>query len=353
MISDKTIQQVLEAANIVEVVGDYVPLKRKGQGFEACCPFHKENTPSFHVSASRGIYKCFGCGKGGDAVHFIIEHERKSFPEAVELLAAKYNIAFDVERGLSKEDYAKQLSAAQERAMILAYAEEHYHKSLLALPDEATAWQKLFERGYSRADAIAWRIGYAADNSKNITDTLINKGWYNTAISIGIIKTNKGVSYDFLRNRITLPIRNHKGELCGFSGRNIGDDTYAKYVNPPESEVYDKASTLFGLYESKGAIKQYGYAYLVEGNFDVITMHLAGADNTVAPCGTALTIEQVKLLRKHTHHVVIIGDGDAAGQKAMMKQIDLFLAADMRTEVVELPAGEDPDTFVRHLKQSA
>jgi DNA primase len=351
MIAPKTLEEVQSKADVVEVISRYLGesvLKKKGTNYTCPCPFHNEKTASFMVSSTKQIYKCFGCGKGGDAISFVKDHQHVSFSEAVEQLASMYSIDFHFDKGMDMVQYKEKLSKEKERALILSFAEDYYHNTLMALPRESQAWQKLSARGINDEQAVLWRLGFAPDNSKNITDTIINRAWYNNAQEIGLIVTKSGVSYDFYRNRIIIPIKDHNGNLCGFSGRSVDDQSkYAKYINPPESDMYDKKSLLFGLFDAKAAIKQFGYAYLVEGNFDVVSMHLHGVENTVAPCGTALTEEQVRLLKRYTHHVVIIGDGDPAGIKAMDKQIDLLLQYDFRTEIVELPIGEDPDSFIR------
>lgn len=346
MVSNVTLEKIKAIANIEEIVSDFVKLKKTGSSFTGNCPFHNEKTGSFSVSPAKGIYKCFGCGKGGDVFSFVMEKEKRTFTEAIEWLADYYKVEVEYDGKLDKQQIAEKKDREKEITAILRWAEEWYHQSLLNADHGSDVWRYLNSRGIDIELVTKWRLGFAPDNYKNITDTIINNGWYQPALDIGLIKTKNSSNFDAYRGRLMIPHLSKNGTLLGFIGRVL-DDSKPKYLNPPDSEIYSKSNELFALSTARSFISERGYVYLTEGQIDVITMHENGLENTVGTGGTALTREHILLLRKYTSHAVIVGDGDVAGTKAMMKVIDELLKFDMRVEVVVLPEGEDPDSFLR------
>jgi DNA primase len=311
----------------------------------ACCPFHNEKTGSFRVWKKTNKYKCFGCGESGDALSAVMKLAKKGFSEAVEYLADMYNVRIEHEN-TSKEETEEKRNARQEQFEVVAFAHKRFQDCLMRMPADAEVWQYLESRGYSRELAQSWNLGFAPDDPKFLTTPLINSGKYVPSDACGIISTKEGVSYDFFRNRIIIPIYNSSGIVCGFGGRALGDQK-PKYLNSPESPIYQKQSIWYGIDRAAKSIKKEGFVYVVEGYFDVMSLQNAEVYNTVAACGTAITEAHVKHLKRYTDHVVLCQDGDAAGYKAMLKTIDLFLMQDFKVEVVELPDGKDPDDFVK------
>lgn len=362
MITQSTIELIRSRADIVEVVGKRIKLKRSGSGHTGSCPFHDEKTGSFHVSPSKAMYKCFGCGKGGDAVSFVMEFDKLPFNEAMERLASELNIAIEYDKP-GKEEAPEKKERKAEMAAVLRFANEKYMATLSAAPNDSAPLQYLSGRGISLQVAQHWDLGWAPMDFKFLTSSLINMGRHAPAVDCGIITSKEGKSYDFLINRITIPIRDHNGNIITIAGRALpevakdgaANTDMAKYLNGRESELYQKSKIWYGLYEANRAraIKDMGYAYIVEGYFDVISMHEGGLQNTIAACGTAITEEHIAFLKRYTNHVVIMQDGDAAGVKSMLKAIDLFLAAGFKVEVVELPAKTDPDEFIRSFAAKA
>jgi len=352
MIRESSIKEVYGKIDIIDVISDLeVNLTKKGSNYTACCPFHEEHTPSFMVSPTKGIFKCFGCGQGGDAVNFVRQKKGFSFYEAMLWLGKYLGVEIEFEDNLTKEQREEKINIEKQTLDILDYAKDYYHKTLMKMPRESDVWQMLIKRGIDEQIVINWHLGFAHDNSKNLTDTFINKGWHGTSTEIGFLVVKSGVTFDFYRNVITIPLTDRRGNLIGFSGRRIGENKdYPKYVNPRESRIYNKSEVLFGLSQAQPAIKRNGYVYIVEGYFDLIQLHRHGVEHVVAPCGTAITSEQAKILRKFTDHVVLMGDGDQAGINSMFKSIDMFLAHGFRVEVVQLPESHDPDSYIQDLK---
>ena len=362
MITQATIEIIRSRADIVDTVERRIKIKRAGSGYTGLCPFHDEKSGSFHVSPAKGMYKCFGCGKGGDSISFVMEHDKLPFAEALERLAQDLNIPIEYDK-TGKEEAPEKKERKAEMAAVLRYANEKYMASLAQAPDESTAITYLTQRGITRQVAQQWDLGWAPMDFKFLTSSLINMGRFQPGVDCGILSSKEGKSYDFLVNRITIPIRDHNGNIITIAGRQLpevagnngtppaGGTGGAKYLNGRESELYSKSRTWYGLYEANRAraIKDMGYAYIVEGYFDVIGMHEAGLQNTIAACGTAITEDHVHFLKRYTEHVVIMQDGDAAGIKSMLKAIDLFLAAGFKVEVVELPHKQDPDEYIRWL----
>lgn len=348
MIPQETVNRILDTARIEDVVGDFVSLKRRGANYIACCPFHNEKTPSFYVSPAKGIFKCFGCGKSGTAVGFVMEHESLSYAEALKFLAAKYHIEV-----LEKEETAEEIALRQR------------NESLLLVSDFAG---KFFQANLDKEEGRA--IGYAYFKSRGLEDETIRKfclGWApvsRTALAVAArdagykeeflidtglcIKRDDGTLSDRFYDRAIFPIHSVSGRVIAFGGRTLKTDkSVAKYVNSPETEIYVKSRSLYGIYYAKNEISRRDKCYLVEGYLDVISMHQLGITNVVASSGTSLTVEQIRLIRKFTENVTIIYDGDSAGIHAALRGIGLVLKEGLNVKVVLLPDGDDPDSYSR------
>ncbi|CDN31665.1 DNA primase [Mucinivorans hirudinis] len=344
MIDRSTIDRIFSAADIVEVVSDYVTLKRKGVNYTACCPFHNEKTPSFMVSPAKGLYKCFGCGKGGNSVSFVMEHEKLSYPEALRLLAKKYNITIE-ERQLSEEEVVSNND--RESMMVLnSWASDFFVQEL---PKADFAYQYFVERGFTEQTIKKFGLGYCPENGEMAVAAL-KAGFQEQFLErTGLAgKRERGGFYDRFFGRVMFPIHSLSGRVIGFGGRTLrADKKVAKYLNSPESEVYHKSFTLYGIFFAKKAITQSDRCILVEGYTDVIQMHQAGIENVVASSGTSLTEEQIRLIKRFTNNITVIYDGDSAGIKASMRGIDMILQAGLTVRCVMLPEGEDPDSFAK------
>lgn len=357
MIKQETIDLVRSRVDILDVLGKRITLKRAGATMMACCPFHGEKTPSFHVWQKSQQYKCFGCGESGDAIGFLMKHDKLDFVEAIEHLAAEYNITIEYDE-VQKQEAQERKDKKLEMQQVLDFACKQYHKGLIALPNDAAAKQYLQQRHIGEDIIQKWSLGFAPHDFKYLTSPLINMGKFEPAVDAGIINSKEGKSYDFLVNRIVIPVHDVNGRLVTLAGRALpeaGSKEMAKYLNGRESLLYTKSKVLYGLYQAVNskAIDAAGFAYMVEGYFDVISLHEAEVQNVVAPCGTAITQEQVAFLKRYTQHIVLMQDADKAGVKSMMKAIDLFLTMDFKVEVVELPGNMDPDEFVRHKRAAA
>lgn len=354
MLTEKSIQQVRDAS-ITEVISHYLKLDRSGF---ACCPFHNEKSASFKVTEAKGIYKCFGCGEAGDHISFVMKQDKLQFIEAVERIAQLTGIPLEYEELPDKEKYQEQKAIKDQMAEVLQFAITDYKDQLWKLPADHPVVLYLGSRGLS-ADIIAeWQLGWATADWKHISSDIINKNWFTPAEHLGIIKrinspSGDGGTYDGYRSRITIPITNKYGQYIGLAGRFFEidpadkDKKNPKYINPPQNELYDKSQVLYGLSKAIKAIEQKGFAYLVEGYFDVISMHTHGHSNSIATCGTALTIAQANLLRRYTSHAVIMRDADDAGRKAAVKDLHILLKAGFKTDIIILPDGEDPDTYIQ------
>jgi DNA primase len=352
-ISKESIDRVKDQIEIAEVIGDFVSLKRKGQNLWACCPFHQEKSPSFSVSPAKQIFKCFGCGKAGDAITFIEEIEGLNYIEAIRYLADKYGIEIE-----EKEESPAELLAQNERESLfiaLQHASELYHKQLLE--DEtgrAIGLSYFRERGFSDATIKKFQLGYSPeewsfilDHAKNFSPEILEKAGL-------ILKSEEGRTYDRFRARVMFPIFNTAGKVVGFGGRTLSKDKkQAKYINSPESPVYHKSKILYGLFQSRQSIRAQDLCYLVEGYTDVISMHQAGVENVVASSGTSLTEDQIKLISRYTQNVTVLFDGDAAGIKASLRGIDMLLEQNLDVRVVIFPDGEDPDSYSKKVGSQA
>ncbi|MCB0429608.1 MAG: DNA primase [Flavobacteriales bacterium] len=347
MIPQSTIDQILEAARIEEVVGDYVSLKKRGTNLIGLCPFHDEKTPSFNVSPTKGIYKCFGCGKAGTSVNFLMDHEHLSFPEAVRFLGKKYGIEVAEEE---QTDEQKEADRTRESLYIVSGFAQRFFTETLHETDEGKAigLTYLRQRGVSPDMMERFLIGFAPDKWDGLLKAATDQG-YNPEFldQTGLTLSGEdGRRHDRFRGRVMFPIRNLSGRVIGFGGRTLRTDKKtAKYINSPESEIYHKSNVLYGLFEARKAIVDEDSCYLVEGYTDVISLHQAGVENVVASSGTSLTEGQIRLIRRYTPNIVILYDGDAAGIKASFRGLDLILQEGMNVKVVLFPDGEDPDSF--------
>ncbi|MCB9034968.1 MAG: DNA primase [Chitinophagales bacterium] len=348
MISRDSIRQIIEAARIEEVVADFVPLKKAGSVLKGNCPFHMEKTPSFVVNPNKNIFKCFGCGKGGDAVKFVMEHEKFTYPEALRFLAQKFNITI-VETESSEQD--KQAAQEQESIyIVLNYAKKFFQEQLFDTEQGKNIGLSYFkERGFLESTIKSFDLGYAPDSYDAFYNQAIANGHQKERlINAGLIKEKNEKCYDFFRDRVMFPIHNVSGKVIAFGGRILKQNEKApKYINTPETEVYHKSHIVYGIYQAKNEIRQQEVCYLVEGYTDVISLHQAGIKNVVASSGTALTKEQVLLIKRFTQNITILYDGDNAGIKAALRGLDIVLEQGLNVHLVLLPNGEDPDSFVQ------
>lgn len=356
MIDQETIQRIMDAARIEEVIGDFVSLKKRGANHIGCCPFHNEKTPSFYVSPSKGIFKCFGCGEAGDVVAFLKKHEHYTYPEALQYLARKYNIEIQ-EQELTPEEQQRQT----ERDGLFHVTEfaQKYFADLL-FNDEmgrAVGLSYFHQRGMSDEIIRRFGLGYCLDEWSNFTDHALKNGYSDAVLEktgLTIYKEDTGKKYDRFRGRVMFPIYSISGRVLGFSGRVLSSEKQAaKYVNSPDSDIYNKSRILYGLFQARTAIAKANKCYLVEGNIDVVSMHQSGVENTVASCGTSLTVEQIRLIKRYTPNVTVLYDGDSAGIKAALRAVDLLFAEGMHVRLVLFPDGEDPDSYAQKYGSSA
>ena len=352
MILQKTIQEIQDAARIEDVVGDFITLKRRGSNLTGLCPFHNEKTPSFSVNPARNIFKCFGCGKGGDPITFIMEHESISYPEALKFIAKKYNIPIEEtevsQEYLAEKQVSDSLYIVNERAL-------KFYQDLLFESDKGKSIGLAYfkERGFREETIRKWGLGYSTDDSNLLTKTLITEGFSLDHLrKVGL--TSKEYERDFFRNRVMFTIHSLSGKPIAFAGRIMQKDTNApKYINSPETEIYVKSRSLYGMYHARKAMQKEDECILVEGYTDVISLHQAGIENVVASSGTSLTVDQIRMIKRFTPNIKILYDGDAAGIKAAIRGLDMVLEEDMNVRVVLLPNKEDPDSYVQKLGATA
>lgn len=349
MIDRTTVQKILDAAKIEEVVGDFVTLKRRGVNYIGLCPFHNEKTPSFTVSPAKNICHCFGCGKGGSPVNFIMEHENLSYVDALRYLAKKYRIEI-VEKELTKEEMDKR----NDRENMLAankFALEFFENALNNTDEGRNIGMAYFrERGFRDDTIKKFCLGYSPDSFEALGKAATKAGFsHKTLVDVGLcIENQRGGLTDRFRGRVMFPVHSISGQIVAFGGRVLKKtENTGKYVNSPESEIYHKSNELYGLYFAKNAIQRNDVCYLVEGYADVISMHQAGIENVVASSGTSLTTGQIRLIHRFTSNIIVLYDGDAAGIHASIRGIDMLLSEGMQVEVLLLPDGEDPDSFAR------
>jgi len=349
MIPKETVDLILDTARIDEVVGEFVSLKKRGASMIGLCPFHNEKTPSFNVSPARGIYKCFGCSKGGNSVNFIMEHEHLSYPEALRWLAKKYNI--EVQEEKKSDEQQERDNERESLFVVLNFAQKHYTKNLHETEQGKAIGLSYFrERGFRPEIIEKFQLGFSPDTWRDLTDAALAAGYkLENLVKAGLTiqnEENKDKFFDRFKGRMIFPIHNASGRVLGFGGRTLlTDKKVAKYINSPETEVYHKSNVLYGLYFAKKQIIQDDVCYLVEGYTDVLAMHQAGIENAVASSGTALTVEQIRLIRRYTPNITILYDGDPAGIKASFRGIDLILEEGMNVRVLLFPNNDDPDSY--------
>ena len=362
MIDRATVEKILDATEIVDVISDFVTLKRRGANYIACCPFHNEKTPSFSVSPSKGIFKCFGCGKAGSAVTFVMEHEQMTYPEALKYLARKYGIEVH-EQEESAEDTADRLKR-ESMIAVSEFASRFYADALFNTSEGHSVGLSYFrqKRGFSDETIRKFGLGWSPSGrsfagepaAATLPRTALQNGYKaEYLLSTGLCYEHGGELVDKFRERVIFPIHSLSGRVIAFGGRTLREDkAVAKYLNSPESDIYHKSRSLYGIYFAKSAIAREQKCYLVEGYTDVISMHQAGIENVTASSGTSLTTDQIRLIKRFTNNVTVLYDGDAAGIKASLRGINMLLEEGMIIKVVLLPDGEDPDSFARsHTRQ--
>ena len=349
MIPQDTVDKILDSAQIVDVISDFVSLKRRGANYIACCPFHNEKTPSFYVSPAKGIYKCFGCGKSGTAVGFVMEHESMTYVEALKYLARKYGIEVK-----EKEDSPEEIAARQRNEsllLVMDYTEQFFKDSLKTQEGRSIGYAYFRSRGLEDATIEKYGLGWSPKSGHALAEAALAKGYkeeFLTATGV-CIKRNDGSLIDKFYDRAMFPIHSVSGRVIAFGGRTLRSDyktaNIGKYVNSPETEIYDKSRSLYGIYFAKSEISKLDKCYLVEGYLDVLSMHQLGITNVVASSGTSLTVPQIRLIKKFTDNVTIMYDGDAAGIHAALRGIGLILKEGLKVRVVLLPDGDDPDSY--------
>jgi DNA primase len=386
MINRQTIDRIFEASRVEEVVADFVSLKKRGTNMIGLCPFHNEKTPSFYVSPTKGIYKCFGCGKAGNSVNFIMEHEQLNYPEALKWLAAKYNIEIEEEDRNPQEEIERKKQDEQRESLyvVCSFAQKHFTHNLNNTDEgKSVALSYFVERGFRKDIIDKFQLGYSPDAWRDLTDAALKNGFkleYLEKAGLTIVKKEEGPSakaqdgkseegkngeqatetlntqhstrnteqkfFDRFKGRVIFPVHNVTGRVIAFGGRTLKTDAkLAKYINSPETEIYHKSNVLYGLYFSKKAIIQEDVCFLVEGYTDVISLHQAGIENVVASSGTSLTVEQIRAINRYTKNITILYDGDPAGIKASFRGIDLILEEGMNVRVLLFPNGDDPDSY--------
>jgi len=350
MISPATVDRILRAADIVEVVGDFVRLKKRGTNYTGLCPFHGEKTPSFSVSPAKELYKCFGCGKGGGAVNFIMEYEKISYPEALRYLAGKYNI--EIEEIKYSNEEAEKISQKESILIFLQAVQKYYADNLLNQEEgQIIGLSYAKERGLTMQTIEKFGLGWSNSGFETLKNWALSNGYTeDVLINSGMsYKTEDGLKIlDRFRERLIFPIHNQLGKVIGFGGRILSKNANtAKYINSPDTTVYNKSFVLYGLFQSKKAIKTLDQIILVEGYMDVIGLNQNGIENAVASSGTSLTTEQAQLIKKYTDNVLLMYDGDDAGQKATLRAISILLDNQLDVSIVELPKEHDPDSFAR------
>ncbi|HSV87659.1 MAG TPA: DNA primase, partial [Bacteroidales bacterium] len=349
MITPETIGKILDATRVEEVVGEFVRLKKRGVNLIGLCPFHNEKTPSFNVSPVRGIYKCFGCGKGGNAVNFLMEHEHYTYPEALKYLASKYSI--EIEEKTPTPEQVQEQDAKESLFTLTAFAQKYFEETLHNHEEgKAIALTYLKERGVLPETIKKFGIGYCPDQWDVFTRHATKNGYKKDYLLKTSLSKEKDQQYfDTFRGRIMFPVHNLSGRVLGFGGRILTNDkNKPKYLNTAESEIYHKSKILYGLFYAKNAIARADNCYLVEGYTDVISMHQAGVENVIASSGTSLTTDQIRLIRRYTTNITLLFDGDPAGIKAAFRGIDMILEEGLNVRLVLFPEGEDPDSYARN-----
>jgi DNA primase len=362
VIDRSTIERILDAAQIVDVVQEFVPLKKRGVNYLGLCPFHNEKTPSFTVSPSKEIFKCFGCGKVGNSVNFVMEHEHLTYPEALKFLAKKYHIEI-IEKELTQEEIEKQ-NERESLLVVSSYASRQFSENLFHTDEGISIGLTYFkERGFRQDTLKKFELGYSFEKRDAFSRKALEDGYkQDFLVKTGLSIQHEDRVFDRFSGRVMFPIHSLSGQVLGFGGRILKTDVKtAKYLNSPESEIYHKSRILYGIYQARKSITQEDRCYLVEGYTDVLSLHEANVENVVASSGTSLTQEQVRLIKRFTQNITILYDGDAAGIKASIRGIDLVLEEGMNVKIVLLPTNEDPDSyskkvsneeFLRYLKEN-
>jgi DNA primase len=354
MISQATIQQILGRIDILDVVGDFVKLKKRGANYLGLCPFHNEKTPSFTVSPSKEIYKCFGCGKSGNSISFIMEHEKATYVDALKWLANKYGI--EVEETFASDEQRQQMQAADSLYIINSFAQQFFSRMLFETEEGRDIGLAYFkERGFREEIIVKFQLGYSPEQRDAFTREAIAKQ-YNTELLLktGLVANRNDQLMDNYRGRVIFPVHNHSGKVLGFGARILkSNDKAPKYINTPENEIYIKSKILYGSYFARQAIDKADECLLVEGYTDVVSLHQAGIENVVASGGTSLTTDQLRLVKKYTNNLTIIYDGDAAGVKAALRGLDMALEEGLNVKLVLIPDKEDPDSYVNKVGASA
>lgn len=349
MISRDTIDEIKNRMDIVDVISDFISLKRSGQNYKALSPFNNEKTPSFYVVPSKGIFKDFSSGKGGDAITFVMEHEGMSYTEALRFLAKKYGI--EIKETLVAKEEQEALSARDSLYIVMNFAKDHYKDLLFHHEEGQSIGLSYFrERGFHDRSVEKFELGYALNEWNHFEELALSKGYSQEVLEKSglVIRKEEGKHYDRFRGRVIFPVHNLAGKVIAFGARILTKEKdQPKYINSPETEIYHKSNVLYGMYQAKNAIRKEDFCFLVEGYTDVISMHQAGIENAVASSGTALTEEQIKLIKRFTDNVTVLFDGDAAGIKAALRGIDLVLKGGLNVRVLLLPDGDDPDSFSR------
>lgn len=348
MIKPETIQTIIETARVDEVVSEFVSLKKRGVNFIGLCPFHNEKTPSFTVSPAKGIYKCFGCGKAGNAVGFVMEHEHYSYPEALKYLAKKYGI--DIQEEEISSEQKQQMDEHESMFALNTFISSYFQKTLFESEEGKSVGLSYFkERDFLESTIQKFQLGYAPDEWENYSKHALENAYKKEILIKTGLSIDKGDRLiDRFKGRVMFPIHNLTGKIIGFGGRVLSTQkATAKYMNSPESDIYNKSKSLYGIYFARNEIVKQDNCYLVEGYTDVISLHQAGISNVVASSGTSLTVEQIKLIKRFTPNITILYDGDPAGIKASFRGIDLVLHQGMNVKIVLFPDGEDPDSFAR------
>ena len=355
MITKSTVDRIMEATDIVEVIGEFVTLKKRGANYVGLSPFANEKTPSFTVSPSKGIFKDFSSGLGGSAVTFLMEHEKFTYPEALKWLAKKYSI--EVEETVEAPENREEENHRESLLIVTGYASKFFQQSLLETDaGKSIALSYFKERGFTEQTIKKFELGYSPDQWEAFTAQALKDGYQQQFLEeTGLsVKRDNGTLYDRYRGRVMFPIHNFTGRVIAFGGRTLkSDKNVPKYVNSPESEIYHKSAVLYGLFYAKKAIRDQDNCYLAEGYADVISVHQAGIENVVASSGTSLTVEQIRLIGRLTKNITILYDGDAAGIKASLRGLDMILEEGLNVKVVLFPDGHDPDSYVRKLGSTA
>jgi DNA primase len=355
MIARQSIDEVINVAHIEDVVGEYIALKKRGANLLGRCPFHDEKSPSFTVSPAKGIYKCFGCGKAGNSVSFLMEHDQLSFADAIRKLAQKYGISLIEDNIQNREEYDEKQQKKESLYTVLEFAKNYFIQQLQTDEGKMIGDSYFRERGITPLAMGTFDLGYSPQGWESlVNEAKTNQFNLDFFVEAGLIKKKEdGHYFDLFRHRVIFPIHDLTGRVIAFGGRQlIKDDKSPKYLNSPETEVYHKSNVLYGIFQAKKQIKNLNLCYLVEGYTDVVSLHQSGIENVVASSGTSLTEGQIKLIKRFTDNVTVLYDGDAAGIKASLRGIDLLLEQGMNVRCVRFPEGEDPDSYCKKIGSS-